>query len=106
MLPIVNWELVLATFLFFHTGLSGSLKLPKNSTATGTIVHQKFAPQAATRPASSAVSDAPNTVATRHPAPAATTSPSPRQNWKTPVPRPRISGGSVSVRYIGMTTAM
>ena len=80
--------------------------LTAENTATGSIVHQKFAPHAAARPPASAVSDAPYQEATRHPAPAATTSPSARQNWNTPVPRPRISGGRVSVRYIGMTTAM
>ena len=40
------------------------------------------------------------------PTAAATTSPSPRKNRKTPVPRPRMSAGSVSARYIGMTTLM
>ena len=96
--------------LCIHTGLSGSLRLPRKSAATGASVHQKFSFQAmdfvASATRSAGASAAPQNRATTKPTAAAATSPSPRQSWNTPVPRPRIFGGSVSVRYIGMTTAM
>ena len=90
-----------------HTGDSLSQKAPKNSKATGRSVHQKLSRQAKpfTESATS-LSLAPRTREMRTPTSAAETRPMPRKSWKIPVPRPRASAGSVSVRYIGMTTAM
>ena len=93
-----------------HTGDSLRNSDPTNSTATGTIVHQKLTRHASdfdeSGTTSVAASAAPYTAAIRMPTAAAVTSPMPRNSWKIPVPRPRMSGGRHSARYMGITTAM
>ena len=108
-----SWHFTLFTLhftLFSHTGLSGRRRLPRNSTATGRSVHQKLIFHArdfaASLTTSHGASAAPTSRVTASPTDAAATRPNMRNVWKMPVPRPRISGGSVSVRYIGSMTLM
>ena len=101
---------LLSPFPLFHAGDSGARSEHPKSKATGASVHQKLMRQArdfaASDTASAGASAAPNIRAMMTPETAASTRPIPRKSWKIAVPRPRLSGGRTSARYIGIAIDM